>query len=97
MGKRNCCRSGVLQAPWYLSEGGFQIKDRMKAVFYFGTGLMGLDNHLGEEGVELLLVRGFEEGEVVVHHLLVAAFGGACLRVVGREMVDFLRCLVNEG
>ena len=74
-----------------------KIKDRIEAVFYFGTGLMGLDNHLGEEGVELLLVRGFEEGEVMVHHLLVAAFGGACLRVVGREMVDFLRRLVNEG
>lgn len=34
---------------------------------------------------------------MVVHHLLVAAFGGARLRVVRREMVHFLCCLVDEG
>ena len=33
---------------------------------------------------------------MVVHHLLVAAFGGACLRVVRGEVVDFLGCLVDE-
>ena len=45
----------------------------------------------------MLLVRGFEEGEVVVHHLLVAALGGTCLGIVRGEVADFLCCLVDEG